>query len=980
MSKDSAHWYTGEQMKMVLNKILKDEEDILILDPIDAEQLGGETLTECLQARLNTFMWQESKGYQLPGSIIVPINLGNRHWVALCIHFDSINKLKPMIYYYDPYGREIHGDVLQALFLSFQQIDFERIRVGRLQLQKDGYNCGPWTILLLQHFVSQRPDDLQGVDIAEVRQHFDKIYAESSPEELKPGTMQAKKGKEISFPPAAEEQKRLDYHNDSSDEDTDRNQFESYNFKDEIGKYNGGFSDSLLTRLLSREQKDKEKLLRDSPHYLVQRGQEETIGQNGPGYYYTQGKGQSIQVFVSIDDDFMEFNLSDLINGNENAVNLKGILKKLSFHHRSKEFEPEELLKEFVKEKCVYHPRLTEEEKKWLSRKARFLSINVMIVHCIGDAIPHARNTSQHYYNAKNELGMKTQNLEELDSLLEIAIKDTLNAVFFQKQVRKFMDENKQLILSVAKTFKQNPLAWMREARRYVEISGQGQAHHTFSPVFCALLWPIENNLTNFYDTIRFKKNTTKAVEFEEKNLHDFILEKFYQKTQEYDVDLFYNQQNYQFKEGWPEIKDVCNKINKDADSPQFIKKLCSHLIKAESSPYQNKLLIYIDEEVLGLCAKFLQEQEDALLAKERAPTKKNSYASPLPLPPSSFSQVMTAEEALHCSFSKHSLIAYFRDVLIKRIVKKYHTKRPTLPVCHTFYNKDVISSLSNSRLSSRAVRRQILNNQEGLDLNYNFSRMWNFQNTTISEKLTLSEGGTREDYVDIPFVAERQDAYKNIAASLKKLIFRLNEKSDPATPITDKEIAAWIRQVYKKKSQKIFYLCDDKGQESKTVYAIPAGFEDTFYSALHSLELLLLHNECTRNRGSYIINQMFLDLVQHGKFSWDDLTTCLPMARRNAVPGSRYLTNTLFRRHLPFQFSYGAGPQNEGHAQTIFKAEAELIESWCILKGLLFSDTDEFIKQVHLHIKQHWYVGLDQLATELPESERPVLQTLHCR
>lgn len=984
MSRNSQHWYTGEQMKVVLQQRLSHRDDVFVLDPIDAEKFEGETLRECIQARLLDFVLRESKDYQFPEKILAPINLGNRHWVALCIHFDTANKMRPRIDYYDSFGYGIHDDVLAALFLCFKQLDFDCVHDYRFKLQDDGYNCGPWTIVLLERFAKGLRSAGQ-VDISRARKVFDGIfegYQKSQQQELKANKEKSKttkkKGLRAKTKTKTKTTKKysaqqpvkedIEYHDDSSDEETDCYRFKFYDLQSSMARYEAKLEsentqERVFFDLLFNE-------FYEAVHYSV--ADKKNVGSKGAGFYYYQDqKSKTFFMVECFSEARKKHNLSTLIKSDKDTAERKRVSFFLgkSFAEANKPTFIRRSVKEFVKKFCEFTKSTTSEIRK----KAHFLSINVMISHCIGDAIPHARKVSRDYYISKRssrELSRQELKRSELKQLIKDAITTSLQEIVESKEeIKRFITQHKELIRNVAKTFVQNPLFWMREARRYAACDGRG---YRFSPVFYAAILPVENCLQDYFTQIKNKRSLktvqkpslTPAVT--RNSLKTFVVEQFVQV--EGVAELIYGDHNLTFRSSGTVVKTVAKKIIKDEGSPEFIKKLCEKLKSSPNSEiYQRLIGNHVTQEVKECAHQFLYEEDKTLREnqnKYETPKKKLSGKGFSPVPPSPLAYIYSHQGALRKLPSKNSLIGYFREQLISHIVAKYHVKRPTLPVCHLFHNRGTVSSLSNSRLSNLSVKRRISNNEEGLDLQYNVTRWWEFLNTAISERLTLSRHGTREDYVDLPFVEQRLDSYENLASSLKEFIKQLNNKTTQGMQFTGRDVAAWIRQVHQNK-QAPFYLHDDKGQATDKQYTIPNGFKAAFYSTLRSLEVLLLHNECARNRGSYVINQMFLDLVQFGRLSWDDINTSLPMAQKNAVSGSRYLTNVLFDKYLPFKFIY-KGPEKFDNSKLIFLKEANLIEAWCEIKKIDVYETSNFIKQVHACIKTHWYPGIGQLATEI--------------
>lgn len=160
------HWYDDDEMELLLSHYLKDIPEVDYLHGIDIYQHGGFTLAENLEANQLQQALQLSLGNPI-NTIVMPLNLGSKHWAALYIYCDSKNNGKMTIQYIDPLGDGMPTEVINALAANYPNVPIE---VSAKILQKDGYNCGPWTITILESLVKTNQLPPQNFDINKRRQ------------------------------------------------------------------------------------------------------------------------------------------------------------------------------------------------------------------------------------------------------------------------------------------------------------------------------------------------------------------------------------------------------------------------------------------------------------------------------------------------------------------------------------------------------------------------------------------------------------------------------------------------------------------------------------------------------------------------------------------------------------------------------------------------------------------------------------------
>jgi hypothetical protein len=170
------NWYTNAHMQTLLEHYFGERDDIRIITPIEAYQLQGEVLQQNLNEATVHDILQESFGLVEVKHTLVPINLGNRHWVGLYIHYADDDRTKPTVGYFDPLGRDIPPEVFSAITAVYTGIHSKaEIISSPIRLQNDSYNCGPWVIAILQSLVETGSLPSEDFDISIRRQQDEAI-------------------------------------------------------------------------------------------------------------------------------------------------------------------------------------------------------------------------------------------------------------------------------------------------------------------------------------------------------------------------------------------------------------------------------------------------------------------------------------------------------------------------------------------------------------------------------------------------------------------------------------------------------------------------------------------------------------------------------------------------------------------------------------------------------------------------------------
>jgi hypothetical protein len=144
-------WYTDDAINELLAGYLRNLDDGLMV-AIRLDQHGGTVLEANLRDREASLRGlQRTTGLSVP-YIVLPVNLGNRHWTALLID-RRVEGTPPTIYYLDPLGSTISPELINLLHEVYPAIQPSDIKSSSIILQRDGRNCGPWIIAMLTHLV-----------------------------------------------------------------------------------------------------------------------------------------------------------------------------------------------------------------------------------------------------------------------------------------------------------------------------------------------------------------------------------------------------------------------------------------------------------------------------------------------------------------------------------------------------------------------------------------------------------------------------------------------------------------------------------------------------------------------------------------------------------------------------------------------------------------------------------------------------------
>jgi hypothetical protein len=194
------HWYEDEEVSRLLEGFSKDYKQFGIFTPIlGSDWLSGNDLQNQLQEMTNqrlSAVGEESNpaaAQYTKSEVLIPLNLGNAHWVLLYLKYDKKNITAPaQIKYIDPFGKEPIANVVAAINAAFQDVGAVSIEHNITRLQEDGHNCGPWIVVMANYLMNYidsygRPinnisvvmQGLQNTDITEARAQQQELLGRS---------------------------------------------------------------------------------------------------------------------------------------------------------------------------------------------------------------------------------------------------------------------------------------------------------------------------------------------------------------------------------------------------------------------------------------------------------------------------------------------------------------------------------------------------------------------------------------------------------------------------------------------------------------------------------------------------------------------------------------------------------------------------------------------------------------------------------
>lgn len=136
------HWYVDDEMELLAQAY--NNGSFAVLPPVmgtDLAAVGGSELW----GRLRQHQEERQRQFVPRNRVFIPVNLGNRHWVGLCLTYNPHDRnAAPAVEYFDSLAHAMDSDVQLALLRIFPGLS--DVSIPGRRLQDDGHNCGPWVI------------------------------------------------------------------------------------------------------------------------------------------------------------------------------------------------------------------------------------------------------------------------------------------------------------------------------------------------------------------------------------------------------------------------------------------------------------------------------------------------------------------------------------------------------------------------------------------------------------------------------------------------------------------------------------------------------------------------------------------------------------------------------------------------------------------------------------------------------------------
>jgi len=148
-------WYADDEINLLLTHYFQQVDNVDILFAMQGTEWRGTNILRENLIQYNSQRLQKlARGEQVAERVVIPVNLGGRHWVLLCIRYPADQAQLPDVYYIDPLGLAPDYEVASALRHANVFPGVELIHSEGLVLQHDGYNCGPWIVEIARSFLS----------------------------------------------------------------------------------------------------------------------------------------------------------------------------------------------------------------------------------------------------------------------------------------------------------------------------------------------------------------------------------------------------------------------------------------------------------------------------------------------------------------------------------------------------------------------------------------------------------------------------------------------------------------------------------------------------------------------------------------------------------------------------------------------------------------------------------------------------------
>lgn len=261
--------------------------------------------------------------------------------------------------------------------------------------------------------------------------------------------------------------------------------------------------------------------------------------------------------------------------------------------------------------------------------------------------------------------------------------------------------------------------------------------------------------------------------------------------------------------------------------------------------------------------------------------------------------------------------------------------KRPVLAKSFTFTPTNAVDFIAYLRLSNRSMQR-IIRNERGL---LNPTTVFQCQFPCVSQpvieihEVTTSGNHARKDVVKkLNDYADIQDKIKTVEESMRTKLTCFPYNPNQLIVITIREIIQGKDNGKDDCKNELTII--NKNKDNENIQFL----QEEIIPFLANVAYLILGTESVRNPASFIINQMFLDLIEKEQLGWDALVNkekknqkeriVMPMAEEGSVARARS-KHLLFRDDFKYSYFYSGEEKDTSNAKSLIKSEHIIVKKW---------------------------------------------------
>lgn len=174
-------WYQEDHIDKLLNFYLGNQPNLYLFSPLSATNYNKkEGQLNNLRDVFVEYGWQREKEY-IPQNeqVIMPVLIGENHWVLLSIDYAKNSNKPTNINYFDPLGGAVSREVSQAFDQIYPENPVAITNISK-RVQHDGYNCGAWVVEAARSLVERNELPMQ-CNITEKREEHNRVLITKNP-------------------------------------------------------------------------------------------------------------------------------------------------------------------------------------------------------------------------------------------------------------------------------------------------------------------------------------------------------------------------------------------------------------------------------------------------------------------------------------------------------------------------------------------------------------------------------------------------------------------------------------------------------------------------------------------------------------------------------------------------------------------------------------------------------------------------------